>query len=349
MSRLILKNISVAYDQGTIIHDLNISIEDGDIACLLGPSGCGKTTLLRAIAGFEPVISGTITLEEQFISSPQIYIAPEQRNIGMVFQDYALFPHLNVADNISFGIRKQPRKVKKQRIEELLELINLPNYGDYYPHELSTGQQQRIALARALAPRPRLVMMDEPFASQDVKLRNILAREVREILKHEGTTAILVTHDQFEAFAMADKIGVLQKGRLIQWDSGYNLYHQPVNHFIAQFIGQGSLIEGTVIDGGTVATALATISGDVPSNCKPDSKVDVLIRPDDIQLDENGAYSAHIISRVFRGADYLYTLQLDDKSEVTTFAPSHMVYQPGETVNINVDMKHLVVLQRSPQ
>jgi iron(III) transport system ATP-binding protein len=242
MSKLTLQNIHIRYDDSAVVHDVNLTVADGQIGCLLGPSGCGKTTLLRAIAGFEPITQGTITLNGQVISEPGKHLPPEKRNIGMVFQDYALFPHLNIADNITFGIRKQSGKAKSQRVTELLELVNLPGYAQRYPHELSGGQQQRIALARALAPRPRLLLLDEPFGSQDVELREMLAREVRDILKREGMTAILVTHDQHEAFAMADEIGVLQSGRLQQWDTGYNLYHKPVNQFVAGFIGQGTLI-----------------------------------------------------------------------------------------------------------
>ncbi len=347
MSTLTLENIYIEYNNNTIVHDINLTVKDGDIGCLLGPSGCGKTTLLRAIAGFEPIKSGTIHLGEQIISSTSVHIPPEQRNIGMVFQDYALFPHLNVGDNIAFGIRQQGSARKQQRIQELLRLVDLDGYAKRYPHELSGGQQQRIALARALAPRPHLLLMDEPLGSQDLDLREILAREIREIIKREGTTAILVTHDQHEAFAMTDEIGVLGEGRLQQWDKSYQLYHEPCNRFVAEFIGQGSLLPGTVVNASTLSTPLGEISARIPKDSQPDSKLDVLIRPDDIHLTENGDHTAQITSRAFRGSHYLYTLGLADDHHILTLAPSHQGYDVGETVHFILDMQHLVTLHHN--
>lgn len=346
MSKLILQNIHIEYGSNAVVHDVNLTVEDGQIGCLLGPSGCGKTTLLRAIAGFEPVTRGTITLKDQVISAPDVHLPPEKRNIGMVFQDYALFPHLRIADNITFGIRKQSGKDKARRVAELLELVNLPGYAKRYPHELSGGQQQRIALARALAPQPRLLLLDEPFGSQDVELREMLAREVRDILKREGMTAILVTHDQHEAFAMADEIGVLQSGRLQQWDTGYNLYHKPVNQFVAGFIGQGALIAGTVLNHNTVSTLMGAVQGEIPAGCQPECPVDVLIRPDDLKLVADAPRKATVVSRVFRGAEYLYALGLADNSQILALAPSHQEYAIGETVCFELDMQHLVILKR---
>lgn len=344
MSKLSLHNIHIAYGDNTVVHDVNLSVEDGQIDCLLGPSGCGKTTLLRAIAGFESVTQGSITLKDQIISAPDTHLPPEKRNIGMVFQDYALFPHLTIADNISFGIRKLSAREKAQRVGELLELVNLPGYEKRYPHELSGGQQQRIALARALAPRPRLLLLDEPFGSQDVELREMLAREVRDILKREGMTAVLVTHDQHEAFAMADEIGVLQNGRLQQWDTAYNLYHKPANQFVAGFIGQGALIPGTVMDSNKVMTLIGTVEGTIPADCQLDSSVDVLIRPDDVELAEDAPHQAVVLARAFRGAEYLYTLALADGSHILALAPSQQSYAVGANVRFSLDSQQLVVL-----
>ena len=344
MSKLVLQNLHIQYGDNAVVHDINLTVEDGQIACLLGPSGCGKTTLLRAIAGFEPVTQGTITLKDQLISSATTCLPPEKRNIGMVFQDYALFPHLSIANNIAFGLRQQSGKEKAQRVAELLALVNLPGYEKRYPHELSGGQQQRIALARALAPRPRLLLLDEPFGSQDVELREMLAREVRDILKREGMTAILVTHDQHEAFAMADEIGVLQSGCLQQWDTAFKLYHQPANPFVAGFIGQGALIPGTVLTPNTVMTVIGAVQADVPDDCPPESCVDVLIRPDDLTLAEGAPHKATVTSQVFRGAEYLYTLALADGSQILALAPSHHVYAVGDTVSFT----HAATLQSDP-
>ncbi|WML90004.1 ABC transporter ATP-binding protein [Thiothrix lacustris] len=344
MSKLTLQNIHIRYSNNAVVHAVSLTVEDGQIGCLLGPSGCGKTTLLRAIAGFESVTQGSITLNGQLISDHNTHLPPEKRTIGMVFQDYALFPHLNIADNITFGIRKQSSQDKARRVAELLELVNLPGYAKRYPHELSGGQQQRIALARALAPRPRLLLLDEPFGSQDVELREMLAREVRDILKREGMTAILVTHDQHEAFAMADEIGVLQQGRLQQWDTGYNLYHKPANAFVAGFIGQGVLLPGIVLNHNTVATALGNVHGDVPESCQPECPVSVLIRPDDLRLVADSPHPATVISRGFRGAEYLYGLALNDGSQLLALTPSHQAHPIGASVCIELDLQHLVIL-----
>lgn len=348
MSQLSLQNIVIQYGNQTVIHDINLQVEHGQIGCLLGPSGCGKTTLLRAIAGFEAVAEGKIALGETIISSPRIHIPPEKRQIGMVFQDYALFPHLTIAKNISFGIRHLSRAEQGKRIQELLELVNLSGYEKRYPHELSGGQQQRIALIRALAPKPQLMLLDEPFGSQDVELREMLAREVRDILKQEQTTAILVTHDQHEAFAMADEIGVLKAGRLQQWASPYQLYHRPSNAFVAEFIGQGVLIAGQVLDNYTVQTALGIVSGELPEGATPQSQLQVLIRPDDIRLVAKAERKATIAARVFRGAEYLYSLQLpDQKTTILALAPSHQQYEIGEVVYFELDMQHLVLVPLS--
>ncbi len=340
MNALILDQIHIQYGKQAVVHAIDLHVTDGQIGCLLGPSGCGKTTLLRAIAGFEPVSHGTITLNGQVISSPLQHIAPEQRQVGMVFQDYALFPHLNIADNIGFGMRKASRQAKAQRVAALLELVNLSGYEQRYPHELSGGQQQRIALARALAPRPRLLLLDEPFGSQDVELREILAREVRDILKQEGTTAILVTHDQHEAFAMADEIGVMQAGRLQQWDTAYQLYHHPVNAFVAGFIGQGALIRGQITTEQRVDTAIGCFPLPSTLTLAQGTSVHLLIRPEHIQhitTANSTSPTACIIAKVFRGAETLYTLRLPDQQTLLALLPSAQSFAIGTNVQFVLD------------
>lgn len=352
MNTLTLENVSVLYDDYVAVKDAYLEVKEGELACLLGPSGCGKTTLLRAIAGFEEVSNGNIKIGDEVMSSATHSLPPEKRNIGMVFQDFALFPHLSIERNIAFGIRHKSRKEQNLRVKELLELVNLTGFEKRYAHELSGGQQQRIALSRALAPRPKLLLLDEPFASQDVELREMLAREVRLILKKEKVTALMVTHDQHEAFAMADVIGVMKQGVLQQWDTAYNLYHVPTNKFVADFVGEGAILKGEVVDENIVATALGDVQGNVPDSCVPGCPVDVLIRPDDIQLveDENqacaGEISEAIVSaRVFRGANFFYTLSLQDKSQVYVLAPSHQNYVVGEKVAFSLDVKHLIILK----
>lgn len=243
-----LDRIRLAYDtpQGlrTVVQDLSLTLPAGHIGCLLGQSGCGKTTILRAIAGFEPVRSGHITVEGTVISSGSTQVAPEHRRVGMMFQDYALFPHLTVAENVAFGLRKLMNKTERAaRVQHLLELVGLAAAAGSYPHEISGGQQQRVALARALAPSPDLLLLDEPFSNLDVDTRERLAFEVRDILKSTGHTAILVTHNQAEAFAIADRIGVMRDGNIEQWDTPYNLHHHPVNTFVRDFVRREALVE----------------------------------------------------------------------------------------------------------
>jgi iron(III) transport system ATP-binding protein len=220
-SALYLESIQLEYDTPrglhTVVDDFSLSLAAGDIACLFGPSGCGKTTVLRAIAGFEPLRAGTIRLDDVALSSARTHLPPEQRRVGMMFQEYALFPHLSAAKNVAFGLRRLGRAAQEARVAEMLALVGLAEAGERYPHELSGGQQQRIALARALAPSPALLLLDEPFSNLDGGTRERLTAEVRGILKQAGQTAILVTHHEAEAHAMADRIGVMHNGRITHW------------------------------------------------------------------------------------------------------------------------------------
>lgn len=241
-----LDGISLAYDGPNgvvpVVQELDLCLEQGSIGCLLGASGCGKTTVLRAIAGFEPLRSGTISVSDTVLSTPGYMLAPEKRHVGMMFQDYALFPHLDVAQNMAFGLRRWDRHRRRQRVEELLNLAGLEGSAHRYPHELSGGQQQRVALARALAPEPSLLLLDEPFSNLDVDTRERLAFEVRDILKKTGHTAILVTHNQAEAFAIADRIGIMQNGTIAQWGTPYCLHNDPNSEFVADFIKREALM-----------------------------------------------------------------------------------------------------------
>ncbi|BAP41199.1 ABC transporter ATP-binding protein [Pseudomonas sp. 21LCFQ010] len=335
-----LRNLACGYQNQRVVQDLDLHLNVGDIGCLLGSSGCGKTTTLRAIAGFEPVHAGEISLGGDVISRPGFTLAPEKRRIGMVFQDYALFPHLTVAQNIGFGINKHPRL--NQVIDELLELVNLGSLGKRYPHELSGGQQQRVALARALAPEPQLLLLDEPFSNLDVELRRRLSHEVRDILKTRGTSAILVTHDQEEAFAVSDHIGVFKEGRLEQWDTPYNLYHEPRTPYVASFIGQGYFIRGQLLDHESISTELGILRGNRAYPGVSGSAVEVLLRPDDIVHAPDGALKAKVTGRTFQGASTLYSLQLATGTQLEALFPSHIDYSTGAEVGIRVAAEHLV-------
>lgn len=218
MSKLLsINHINCRYDDKVIINDLSFSVDSGQIVCLLGASGCGKTTALRAIAGFENIFAGSIELDGQCLSNASHTVPPELRQVGMVFQDYALFPHLSIEANIAFGLHKLDKNEQQHRVKKLLALVKLEDHAGFYPHQLSGGQQQRVALARALAPEPKVLLMDEPFSNLDTELRRSLSFEVRDILKQRNTSAILVTHDQSEAFNMADMVGVMAEGKLQQW------------------------------------------------------------------------------------------------------------------------------------
>jgi len=329
-----------------IVGNVNFELEHGDIGCLLGPSGCGKTTILKAIAGFEPPTCGQIMLAGQQVASPDRQLPPEERRVGMVFQDLALFPHLTVRQNIAFGLKGQKRSSINQRIDELLKLVSLQHCADSYPHQLSGGQQQRIALIRAMAPRPPILLLDEPFSSQDSELRVKLAYEVRELLKHDGITAILVTHDQNEAFAIADQIGVISDGQLKQWDNAYNLYHQPGDRFVADFIGEGVFVCGNTMDDNTLQTELGYIKGDLSQDFRLGEMVELLVRPDDVIHDDNSPNRAKVIAKNFRGADHLYTLLMPGNTRLLCLAKSHHNHSIGESIGVRLEVDHLVVFSR---
>ena len=333
---------------------VSLELEAGQIGVLIGPSGCGKTSLLRAVAGLERCSEGRISIGGQILSDAQagVHLAPEVRRIGMVFQDYALFPHLSVAENIAFGISALPRLQRQRRMQEVLELVGLAHLAQSAPHELSGGQQQRVALARALAPQPRLLLLDEPFSSLDVDLRERLAHEIRVILKASGTTVLLVTHDQFEAFAVGDTIGVMNEGRLEQWDDAYTLYHRPASRFVAEFIGHGVFAPAQIVScahGACVQTPLGEIhdlaGAPLPGNL-PLGDCDVLLRADDIVHDDASPIRALIERKAFRGSEFLLTLRLQTGERVMAHVPSHHDHQVGEWIGIRAEVDHVVTFPR---
>lgn len=346
--QLEIKNLTIRYSSLIAVDQVSFRLNRGEIGCLLGPSGCGKTTILRAIAGFEKPLSGEIYLHEQAMNPPNRACVPtEKRQIGMVFQDLALFPHLSVTGNIEFGLQALSKNIRKNRVIELLELIGLTHSATKFPHELSGGQQQRVAIARAIAPKPQILLLDEPFSNIDIEFREQLARDIRKIIHGEKITTLLVTHDQLEAFAMADQIGVIQNGHLHQWDTGFNLYHKPKDLFVADFIGRGTLIDATVYDTTHVQTELGLIGqGHLQGNLQSGDKISVLIRPDDIIHDDNSTMTAEIIEKNFRGAEFLYRLKLPTGGEVLCFAPSHHNHKLHENIGIRLEIDHLVVFKK---
>lgn len=334
------------------LDGLGFSLKPGEIGSLLGPSGCGKTTALRAIAGFVRPQRGRIAIASREVVSERAFVAPERRGVGVVFQDYALFPHLDVAGNVGFGLRQLPAAVRAARVAEMLELVGLPSIAARFPHELSGGQQQRIALARALAPAPAILLLDEPFSNLDPDLRERLALDLRDILKRHGTTALLVTHDQYEAFALADSIGVMDAGRIAQWDSPYRLYHQPQSRQVADFVGLGAFLPGRVehrdgrsfvqIELGTLPIQTRTDQALAGATANALGEVIVLLRPDDVIHDDTSPMQAEVVNKAFRGAAFLYTLRLPSGTMLLALVPSHHNHAIGERIGIRFGADHVV-------
>lgn len=342
---LSLEHVQKYYGKSAVLKSLSFQLEEGVIGCLLGPSGCGKTTALRTIAGFEPIQGGRIRIGSDIVSSIDINVPPEHRRIGMVFQDYALFPHITVRDNVAFGIRNKREQHSRTRVDELLHLVGLEMVADQFPHELSGGQQQRVALARALAPNPKLLLMDEPFSNLDVTLRERLSIEVRDILHQQGTTAILVTHNQSEAFAMADQIGIMEDGELQQWDTAYQLYHRPQSPKVADFVGEGVLIDGQVISEGQVKTELGLLEGRFTYRCTNGCAAKVLIRPEDVAHDDDSPHKAEILQKNFRGPNILYVLRLSSGERVLSIVPSHHDHRVGDHIGIRTQVEEIILFE----
>ena len=336
---------------------VSLGLRRGEIGVLIGPSGCGKTSLLRAVAGLERLDAGSVRIDSTLLGEARsgAHVAPEDRRIGMVFQDYALFPHLSVAENVGFGVAHLKSTERQSRVAEVLDLVGLGQAGRSAPHELSGGQQQRVALARALAPHPRLLLLDEPFSSLDVDLRERLAQEVRGILKSLQITALFVTHDQFEAFAIGDVIGVMNLGVLEQWDDAYTLYHRPATRFVADFIGHGVFAPAQIVadsGGSIVRTPLGDLR-DVQECPLPDAypggRCDVLLRADDIVHDDDAPVRARIERKAFRGSEFLYTLRLASGEQVMAHVPSHHDHLVGEWIGIRAQVDHVVTFARENQ
>jgi iron(III) transport system ATP-binding protein len=353
-----LESVTVRYPgslaEHAAVQGASLGLARGQIGVLIGPSGCGKTTLLRAVAGLEPLAAGRIRMEGELLADAArgAAVPPEARRIGMVFQDYALFPHFSVADNVAFGVQHLPKPERAARVAQMLDLVGLGHAAKRAPHQLSGGQQQRVALARALAPAPRLLLLDEPFSNLDVDLRERLALEVRGILKDTGTTALFVTHDQMEAFALGDLIGVMNRGRLEQWDDAYALYHRPATRFVAQFIGHGVFAPAEIVQcahGLCVHTPfgeLADLAECPLPDAYPQGQCEVLLRADDIVHDDSSPVKARIERKAFRGSEFLYTLRLQSGEQVLAHVPSHHDHQVGEWIGIRPAVDHVVTFAR---
>jgi iron(III) transport system ATP-binding protein len=335
-STIRLEGVSKRFGEVAAVDRTSFCVERGEVVALLGPSGCGKTTLLRLVAGFERPDEGAVEVAGRVVAGAGTWVPPEQRRIGMVFQDYALFPHLTVAENVGFGLR---RGLRPSRVPELLSIVGLDGYGRRYPHELSGGQQQRVALARALAPAPELVLLDEPWSNVDPFLRESLRAEVTEIVRPLGVTLVLVTHDREEAFSLADRIALMREGRVVQEGTSEELYFAPVSQWAAEFVGAGNVLTGRIAQG-LVETAL----GAFPANGHAtNGSARVLVRPELLELECDPAGQAEVVAREFRGHDVFYRVLLDGV-ELVSQRPSNEVVPLGARVSIRLHEGRVPVL-----
>ncbi len=367
MTLIELSQVSLTYPQAAApaLSDLTLAVEEGATLSILGPSGCGKTTVLRAIAGFERPHAGTITIAGRPVCDAAHWVVPEERGVGMVFQDYALFPHLTVAENVAFGLQRLEKAAAARTVAQTLDLVGLSGFEDRYPHELSGGQQQRVALARALAPKPIVLLLDEPFSNLDpdmrgqmreeveeilrltgttaVLMRGQMREEVEEILRLTGTTAVLVTHDHDEAFAMADRVAVLNHGRLEQVDTPEAIYHTPSTPFVANFVGQADFLLGRV-DNGKLHTEVGIFEnvGGHPAGVA----VEIMIRPDDVHIVPASPGGARIVGRQFRGSENLYTMLLPSGQHLHSSESSTTVYPVGTLVDLKIVATHIVTFRK---
>ena len=325
--------------QPPAVDGVTLSVSRGEILALLGPSGSGKTTLLRLIAGFEAPDSGTVAIADRVVADARVTVPPEQRGVGIVFQGYALFPHLSVERNVAFGLHGLEPGGRRARVGELLELVGLPALAHRYPHELSGGQQQLVALARALAPAPAVLLLDEPFSNLDADLRGEMRQDVETILRAIGTTVVFVTHAQDEAFAIADRVGVLNHGRLEQLDRPETVYHRPATRFVAEFVGSAIFVPGVVAAAGLV-TPVGTFA--VDGTGPIGTEVDVMIRPDDVTFAPSARGEAVVVHREFRGTETVYALELDGGRRLYSSQPSWAAAGIGDRVSITVRLEHVV-------
>ncbi|MDK9756877.1 ABC transporter ATP-binding protein [Vibrio sp. D173a] len=331
---LSIKNLTCQYDDQTVLESLSLEVEQGQIVCLLGASGCGKTTLLKAIAGLLPLSSGQMSLNCLTIDDGENWLPPEQRNIGMIFQDYALFPHLTVAENIAFGLKNETTQQKLLKVEEMLGLVHLKGYGDRYPHQLSGGQQQRVAIARSLAYKPDLLLLDEPFSNIDTQVRHELIREIRKIFKEQGVTAIFVTHSREEAFAFADKMAVMNYGVIEQYGTASELYYQPSSKFVADFLGGGSYLAAKRISDSEFETHLGVVEANAQQEIQVDAECALLLRPQHVQIAADEESAVKVLEQHFMGDHCRYVIDVNGDRLLAT---STQALNVGDSVTVKVE------------
>ncbi|EMQ2877825.1 ABC transporter ATP-binding protein [Vibrio navarrensis] len=336
---LSIRNLTCQYDQQTILESLSLHVEPGQIVCLLGASGCGKTTLLKAIAGLLPLSAGEMCLNGVTIDNGQHWLPPELRNIGMIFQDYALFPHLTVADNVGFGLKGVSQQEKQHRVAEMLDLVHLSAFAQRYPHQLSGGQQQRVAIARSLAYKPDLLLLDEPFSNIDTQVRHELIGEIRKLFKAQGVTAIFVTHSREEAFAFADKMAVMNHGVIEQYGTASELYYQPSSKFVADFLGGGSYLPATRLSESEFETQLGVVEAQAQQPIELNARCELLLRPQHIQISAAEKSSIHILEQQFMGDHCRYVIESNGSQ---LLASSSQALSVGQSVSVKVDTQGIL-------
>jgi iron(III) transport system ATP-binding protein len=341
-AKLNLQSVKIVLDSKVILDDVNLKIDTGDIVSLMGSSASGKTSLVRSIAGFHNISSGLIQIDDQIVDDSIRRSDVAMRNVGVIFQDLALFPHLTVRENICFGLNNIDNTQQQNRAKKLEDLLSIENITNRYPNQISGGQQQRVAIARAIAPKPNLLLLDEPFSALDYELKDNLMNDIMKLIKSENITAILITHSAEEAFKMSDKIAFISNNTITQFANPYDIYHRPVSKEIANFFGISSYIKAKITDSSHINCILGDFVGMVDQYSK-DDKVDLLIRPDDIIHDDDSLFSAKVTEKTFRGSDFLYELELKDGQKIFCYAPSHHNHQVNEVIGIKLDLDHLVI------